>query len=260
MFYLTHFFQVIFKRPVRGILYILLLTSFVLSISNIGTLEEITSKMVPVDLAGGHFFALIANTENVSRIQRNMSKLPGVLRVELMKKEKINREVKKVMANFKLGSEGVNLDVSGIKIVFEKDTMKRTKKLTREYLVRLVGAEKVTAGTIKERDKLQKENKIVVFVREWGAKLVIALSFLLWLLLSFVIYKEASERAYLISQFQRRNRVAFKMMLAGSCALGSMIGMIVLVTPSVNFLNLGIVMGIVVISNLLFIGKLKWER
>lgn len=260
MFYLTHFFQVIFKRPVRGILYILLLAAFVLSFSNVKMLESSVSKMVPKDQAGGHFFALVANSENVSRVQRSMSKLPGVLRVELMKKDKINTEVKKVMENFKLEAEGVNLDVSGIKVVFEKDTMKRTKTLTREYLIRLVGASKVTAGAIKEKDKKEKENKIIVFVREWGAKFIIAALLILWLVFSFVIYKEARERAYLISQFQRRNRVAFKMMLAGSCILSTFIGLIALITPSVDYLNLGIVLGAVVISNLLFIGKLKWER
>ncbi len=260
MFYLNHFFQVIFKRPIKGILYLILLIAFVFSVSNVKVLEDSISKFVPKDQAGGHFFALVSNSESVSRVQRSMSKLPGVLRVEIMKKDKINSEVKKVMDNFKLNGEGVNLDVSGIKIVFEKDTQSRTKTLTREYLIRLVGEDKVTAGAIKEKDQNLKENKIIVIVREWGAVATIGILLILWLIFSFVIYCDARERAYLIAQFQRRSRVAFKMMLSGSCVSALFIGLIVLLVPTVDYLNLGIVLGIIAVSNLLFIGRLKWER
>ncbi len=259
MFYLSHFFQILFKIPLRGFFYLLSMGLFIVGSAHFSQLESLVVKGLPHDQSNGHFYALISNQENVARVQRDMSKLPGVLRVELLSSQKINAEVQQVVTNFKLDADSIDLDVSGIKVIFDRTAKDQTKKITAEYLLRLVGEDKVTLGPIKSQEIKKKEVGIMPVIKAWGARSLVALSTILWGGLTLVLFSAVKDRAYLISQFQRRTRVAFKIMLTGSMLLSMIWSAICFAFLGVNIINLILVVSFILFSNILFLRRLKWE-
>lgn len=259
MFYLNHFMQILFKVPVRSLFYMLCMFSLVFSVAHYKKLEEQIIKTLPHDQTNGHFYALVSNQENVDRVQRDMAKLPGVLRVEILTTEKINAEVQNVISSYQLDGEAVNLDVSGVKVIFDRSAKEQTKKITAEYLQRLIGVDKVTVGPIKNNDHKKEFSGLFLLVQNWGAIFVVAICLLLWQLFTLFLYWEIKDRAYLIAQFQRRTRVAFKIMLSGSMLLAFIFTAITFLLPTVNIVNLVLVNFIILIANFMFLRRLRWE-
>lgn len=259
MFYLNQFLQILFKIPARAFLYLVFMGLFIFASAHFSQLESIVVKGIPQDQSNGHFYALISNQENVARVQRDMSKLPGVLRVELLSAQKINAEVQQVVSNFQLDSDSIDLDVSGIKVIFDRSAKEQTKKITAEYLLRLLGEDKVTLGPIKNQEIKKAEVGLMPLIKSWGAILVVALSAFSWLALTLILYSKVKDRAYLISQFQRRTRVAFKIMLVGSITMASIWVALCFILAGVNIVNILLVIALILLSNTLFLGRLKWE-
>lgn len=174
------------------------------------------------------FYALIDDRENQSRIARKLRALPGVKRVDLLSSKSITSKASEVIKNVGVGldSDLLNLDYSGLKIVFVKEVSMRSINLIRDYLNRLVGKKNITMGGVKEphSNKL-KISDVLVFLKSWGSSLTLTILFVMWVTIFFLFENTLAHNSYLIENFQRRKNVSVKMLTAGlvSIVLASLI-------------------------------------
>jgi hypothetical protein len=218
MFYLKSFWKTVLQNPFRGLFFVLFSTALFLGILAKGNLDKNIFSKVSLSGQESFFYALIDDKENQARIARKLRALPGVKTVEILTSNSINVKATEVIKNVGLGlsAELMNLDYSGLKIIFMKKISFRSIKLIRDYLNRLVGKKHITMGGIKAPKENQvKLSGILKFIKSWGATGLLVILFFLWTVSYFQFGESLSETAYLIQNFQRRNQVAVKMLIFG---------------------------------------------
>lgn len=218
MFYLRSFFNIVGKYPVRGILLILFSVALVLAASLPATWENSVGNVLGKDDDGAYFHALLAGDKNHQRISRKLRELPGVERVEVLGKEIVAKKVRRLLSGIDLDidSELMDMNYSGLKVVFSRGLEKRSQELIRDYLERLVGKSSVTLGVTRQSNSLwDKVNQKIRFISKWGPYPVMAAMLLLWLAGFFSFNKELKKEAYLIETYQRRKAVQIKMAMSG---------------------------------------------
>jgi hypothetical protein len=218
MFYLANFWKTILQNPFRGLSFV---TFTILLFVGVLSKQHIDTKVFSqISMTGqeSFFYALLDDKENQARIARKLRALPGVKKVTILTSNSINSKASEVIKNVGLGisAELMNLDYSGLKIVFMQKISIRSINLIRDYLNRLVGEKHITMGGVKEPRKNQaKLSGILSFVKSWGALFSLIAFFFLWLISYMQFGESLSKNAYLIENFQRRNQVAVKMLVLG---------------------------------------------
>lgn len=264
MFYLKHFFLSIANYPIRGIFFILstltLTMSFHFSDIVESRFQEIFKDPTPLP----YFFALLENQSDFERIERKLKNLPKVAGVEMKEytyqKENLfeDKIVQDMQSDLPEKIEAKNY--YGLKVILESNVSTRSVDLIKEYLTRLNDKE-LTMTPVKYSKvvELKGLKKYLSFLRDYGKLTTILSSFLLWIISIFIWEGGIKNHCFLLEKFQRRNLVAFKIMVAGLVTLFSLsTGMsLIWVKPSVvNEIVLAIVL---ILGSLFFIKKWKWN-
>ena len=225
MFYLNLFIQNIKRHPFWGSAFLVTTLVLTLSAMNFNSIENYIFKSSHGLESGSHFHALISGDQNYQRISRKILELPGVQKVSHSSKAEIQSQVRQVLknVNFEMKVNEMDLDYVGLKITLDRGLQTRSQNLIRDYLVRLVGAEKVTLGAMKKVSKAEViKNQIFNQFREWGVTIVSSSFIIIWALISFGFSVQVKKSAYLIEQFQRRTKVGLKVMLFSTMTLFSL--------------------------------------
>lgn len=263
MFYLTQFFKILFKSPLRGFFLILFSIVMVFSIGQKAFLEEQFLKMIPENKAGSYFYALIASSESYQNVARQMSVLPGVFKVEVLSEAQIKDEVKSILGTMQINLPTTTLDLNyaGLKVIYAKDLKPRAQELIRDYLTHLVGEGNITLGAIKVNDQsLDKRNQFIGVIKAWGYSLYLFIIFLFWLISLLSVRVKIAEASYLLENYQRKKKVGVKMASFGLTVIFilSVASTFVLGMPQV--LNLFAALALFVAGILIHTKKYQWEN
>ena len=227
MFYLTDFFQIIFKRPIVGVAFVIGSLALILMVAHNQRLKANLADLIPHEKEQGeYFYALISNKENISWVGRKVRGLPGVSRVSTISLEEIERLTRDMIEDLRIDLSPElmkELNYAGIRVDFEAQISSDSKTLIRNYLVRLTGEDKISLGGINRVEQVRGIASDMVSWLHWG---VIALCNTVWLLLFWSLSKTIKERAYFIESFQRRTHVFFKITFTGMLVLYLVGGML----------------------------------
>mgnify|MGYP006298324219 CR=1 FL=1 len=223
-FYLKEFFRHFRKNALWAGTYALTTFCLVLALSFQGVIQENVSRHIKVENKTSYFNALISARHNHSRVARKLRDLPGIRRVEEMSEKKIQAEVKELMGSIDLNVSSISKDLdlryAGLKVILTQELKKESLELIRNYIHRLVGKDQVTLGPVVKPDLSGQRNTGVLKVfSKWGSWFLIAVLGGGWIFSGVALSLSLREHAYLLEQFQRRQRVACKVMAAGTLTL-----------------------------------------
>ncbi|MBT6325533.1 MAG: hypothetical protein HOJ35_06160 [Bdellovibrionales bacterium] len=218
MFYLTHFFKSIFENPIKGLLIIFLPVALIIMSSSYRTLNNIGLQLIPMEKNESYFHVLIPLGQNHSSVRRKLSDLPEVNRVELMNKEKMQSKISQILTSLNTESdhfENFELELIGLKVIFNHGVELKSRKLIREYTMRLSDSSNVTLGKIKEAKKTTTFASVVKVLRVNWLLAFFGISLLGWLAIFMLFSQGLKNKFILLNSFQRRNSIEVKTLLVG---------------------------------------------
>lgn len=227
MFYLTQFFKSIFTDKAKGMLNLLLLTAFVFTVPFKQVVEERVESIIETSNTTAYFHALVSGKENHSWISRKLKQLPGVGYVEILKKNAIQEQAKKIINAESIGLEEDLLDIDfiGMKIGFLNGMNSRSMEMIQDYLKRLVGEEKVSIGAIKNFEKEKEKQSNLNIMASYSFEILMSVIGLFWLISLMSLRKDYFKSAYLVERFQRKKNIVLKSQLFGTI-LFSFLGLV----------------------------------
>ena len=263
MFYLNQFIQNVRRHPFWGSAFILTSLTLIMCAMNFASIENYIFKTSKNLQSGPSFHALISGDENYQRISRKLLELPGVQKVAHMSKVEIQSQVKSVLKNvdFEMKIEEMDLNYVGLRITLERGLQERSQNLIRDYLVRLVGAEKLTLGAIKKTPKTEIiKNQIFTQFREWGVTIVSTSFVVIWSLIAFGFSVQVKKSSYLIEQFQRRKKVGLKVMLFATMSMFAIAFGLTISIGSLSIVGMIVGLSLLLISTAFQMRSLQWQE
>lgn len=251
------------RHPIWGSAFIITTLTVVLCAMNFTSIENYIFKTSKNLQSGPSFHALISGDQNYQRISRKLLELPGVQKVGHMSKVEIQSQVKSVLKNvdFEIKIDEMDLNYVGLRVTLEKGLQDRSQNLIRDYLVRLVGAEKLTLGAIKKTSKSEViKNQIFSQFREWGVTIV-SLSFVvIWALVAFGFSVQVKKSSYLIEQFQRRSKVGLKVMLIATMSIFAISFGLTISIGNLSIVGMIVGLSLLLLSSAFQIRSLQWQE
>jgi hypothetical protein len=205
--------------------------------------------------SNSYFHALVTDKENHSRLSRRLIELPGVKNVELLSKEELTAQVESLLKNIGMAdmSDFGGMDYIGLKIVFNADVSERSESLIRDYLVRLVGEDKVTLGVIHRPD-IQSVNDSSPYAswKKMGITLVLGT---FWMFSFINIFKESLRVGYLVDKFQRKKSSGTKIFTTTMIISNVLLALVVVAFQlqmnwkvNLNYIHVGAVAGMLFVT------------
>ena len=264
MFYLISYLKTVFSEPLKGIAFSSITLLLFLGIFSKDRINENIAAKVKMKGQESFFYALIEKKENQARIARKLRALPGVKYVETLTSHAINNKANQLVNAVGLGmnSELTNLDYTGLKVVFKSAISSRSIELIRDYLNRLVGEKKLTLGAVKEPRKNQaKISGLLGLANAWGSLIILVSLFIVWLLSFFQFERVIAKRAYLIENFQRREKVGIKILFVGLLLLFtlSVILKITIINAEFSLSSIFLTVAIVILAMSSQLRTFRWD-
>ena len=154
-----------------------------------------------------YFHAVMNNNGNYSVLSRQMRELPGVANMILMDDEEMRQKTRNILDSANLKEiDGIELNLVGFKVIFEKNLKLKSMELIRQYLEKIAGKDYLTIGSIKD---LENQDKGTLWVEHMSFLITLFLC-LMWFFVNSVVSNEIKKSAYIVEQFQRRKTVALK--------------------------------------------------
>jgi len=217
MFYLNLFVKNLFKSPVSGISFLLFSISLIIFSTNYSFMNKQILSFFPKAESGSYFYALISAKQNHAWVARKLELLPGVQSINLLPKEKLEAELMQIWKELQLSEgENIKVDYVGLKVNFKYGISIVAINSVKEYLSQLVNSEDLIIGKIKgDESKSSNHEQIFSSIKKWIALFGVTVLTIFWMG-SFIFFSKSVRRSsYFVSQYQRRNKVGFKTMLAG---------------------------------------------
>ena len=208
MFYLVAFYRLSFKNFAMGLVFILAIISFMSGPIVMNVMEE--KAVISVKDIPSYFLALARHFPPGGKDR--LLRLPGVEEVVVLEEDHIAYKKKRIMERFNLSGDLFNGEHMGVKIIFQDGISEKAKRLIHHYFKKFMGEQNVTLGSIVQGEKRS------VLWREWQRGGLICLAVLVclcWLFSFFKIRRNIQKEAFLVGRFQRKERVALKIYLAG---------------------------------------------
>tara|TARA_R110000868_G_scaffold201748_1_gene449265 strand:- start:8355 stop:9134 length:780 start_codon:yes stop_codon:yes gene_type:complete len=209
MFYLSHFFQIVKRFPVRFTVFIVLTMGLFFSASHRDFIKNTVGSDKLTQGFHPYFHALISTRQNISWISRKLRELPGVERVEVLSKEKLNQQVQSLLSGMdgEIAQAVGEMELAGVKVVTRSELEERSITLIKEYLTRLSGTDTTVGATVFP----PKKKTATGFVwQAWISEIIVATIFFLWAASVMSFITPVRKSSYLVEQFQRRRGVAMK--------------------------------------------------
>lgn len=260
MFYLKTFFAVFCKKPIRAFVFGLLCVLFFTSMFQRPLVARYCAALGPQEEAP-YFYALLWGDLGALQVQDKMSKLPGVKSVESKTADELKTQVSKSLSELEMGlPESIKqMKMEGLRINLDPKTNSISQQLIREYLSKLVGVSNLVMTDLKLPPKRPFE-KYEVIARSFGSIILSATLFVLWFIFLYSFRSALYQEAYLIENFQRRDHVAFKSILAGlGLFFGASLGIAFIISAQTfAILESVIALLLVILLSLPFLRKKTW--
>ena len=258
MFYLSHFFQIVKQSPIRFIVLLLCTFGLFFSASHRNAITEMSGLNKTQQVFHPYFHALISSKQNIPWISRKLKELPGVEKVEVLENDKLNQQVQSLLSGMdgEIAQAVGELSLAGVKVVTRTELEERSITLIKDYLIRLSGNE-TTIGTTVFPPKKKAQNALSW--QAWFSEIVIGFSFVLWSLSVYAFSKPIKKSSYLVEQFQRRNKVAFKTWSTAILMLALLGLASTFLVKKPDILGLAICFIVAMSSSLIYSRKTFWE-
>lgn len=169
-----------------------------------------------------YFNALIHSGDGLESVRRKMKQLPGVRDIKFPKEKKISAEVSYLKENFdeSLISELAVMNFKRIKVELDNGIEVKNQNLIKEYLLRLVGQDSVTIGSIKTPRKIEISNNKALFnITTWAESYLLIFFMVLFTICLILLKKPINNHSFIIEKFQRKKDVNTKLILVGCSAI-----------------------------------------
>jgi hypothetical protein len=243
MLYLKSFFSILKFEPLWTTLYLASFLVLSLSLGQVDSIEKTMAKKIDLR-QDPYFHVLIDRNQNVSKIARKLTELPGVMKVKSLPTAELERTLGEVVEQVDASLESLVSDFpfEGIKIVLKNELGSKGEKIIRNYIKRLAGgSDNVNFGvTVREdvakRKKALASEPLYVKALSYKHHIVIAFSFFVWFFLSMVFFKKMKGWLYCMEHFQRKSNFNFKVPIYG-LALVTVLSLIAqsLIIGSINY-------------------------
>lgn len=261
MFYLKNFYKISKKFPGRAGLFIVSTLLLLTVLGNKNLIDKNSNIFFPSHKEGAFFYALINGKENIGQISRKIKGLPGVYKVNILKKKDVSNKVKQILGTHEIKGliKNLSLDYFGLKVIYEKNIDKRSLVLIRDYLKRFVGKKKITLGSIQKnnKDNLRKDKYLTLIKTNlWICFSIIA--FFIWSICFILFGKVVTKMSYIIEQYQRKKFVKVKIISLGNVLIFFLVaGNGIFLTPNWMVIFFGAL--IIQIISFLYLRRAEWE-
>ncbi|PIQ55170.1 MAG: hypothetical protein COW01_08505 [Bdellovibrionales bacterium CG12_big_fil_rev_8_21_14_0_65_38_15] len=258
MFYLSHFFQIVRQFPVRFLVLLICTVVLFFSASHRSVITDISGLNKTQQVFHPYFHALISSKQNIPWISRKLKELPGVEKVEILENDKLNQQVQSLLAGMdgEIAQAVGELSLAGVKVVTRSELEERSITLIKDYLTRLSGNDTTIGATVFPP---KKKTQNALSWQAWFSEVVVAISFILWSLSVYAFSKPIKKSSYLVEQFQRRRKVAFKTWSAAILLLASLGLASTFLMKKPDMISLAICFIVAMSSSLMYSRKTSWE-
>ena len=268
MFYLKSLFNLIKEKPLFFLFNFLFSTLVLLTIATMDSHKKIYDYLANQNQSknteGRFFYTLIYNYPSPHSIVKKIKNLPGVYSVKVDDKQKLKTRVQNILQkmSFSLPEGILPKEQFGVKVYLDESVTQKSVSLMQEYIKRMVGGDKVLFKDSLNRSRKSRDKSL-----ESGGSTILLfygiLSFC-WFLSFYGLSKPLRNRAYLITQYQRRSRVALKIWSGQIFICLLLCFLILIMTPyyRVNSLSPRLFVFVtlfVIVSSLPFLRKAKWS-
>jgi hypothetical protein len=211
MFYLKSFFKFYLARKVFFL--ILFITTFLafIFLINFNYIKGILATEVEHK---NYMSLLVRDVASVDSLQHKLMQLPAVDDVKLVSKAKLGEEFSRVISELgELAPQSLQIDqYQLLKIYLVKNTTTASVDLLKQYLIRLLGSERVSISGPIQPNLTVKINSSVNEKYLYGT---IFMMLFLWVICLIMVYPQFSSYCYLVEKFQRKKNVLLKSTCAG---------------------------------------------
>lgn len=261
MFYLINFFKIFPLSPFKSLsfyfstVFLILVALFSVEINKY--IDHFYSS-----LDSPYFTAIIENSDNSQSLVAKLNAIPGVEKIKIETAEEMKERFVTIMNDLELDSKLSNsifgTNPMGVKVFLSSSNSKLTNEDIRGQIQSLLGLPKTNLGPIKNSSVVQ--NPFIVIVKNWASQLILLISSVVWLLSLLNLFDVIRSKAYLIEQFTRKKKVAFKIILSGLVFLLAIFAIPkILIMHSVLY-ELFFVIFLFSFSSALFLRKWSWRQ
>lgn len=219
MFYLKEFFKCIGEAPLRGASFFLFSCLLAMGLTHRQWIAKTVEKVTPEKMVNPYFVAMMDGSVEVSKIQKVLSKLPGVVAVNDKESErsrsKLNTLVNELGKDYSIDQNLMNF--KSLRIVMSQSLSTESLDFVREQVVKMGGKDHVTATEIKypEITTVMKAHPFYGFIARAGDWGILGIITLCWIISYWLCYDLFRSRSYIIEKFQRKKYVAAKTIATG---------------------------------------------
>ncbi len=261
MFYLKHLINSLRYGYGWALSVLLIGVSILLLAINYSFLQNKFEKFAnPADRS--YFHALVAGKAN-SNIVYQLSKLPSVHKVSIIPFEEFKARLEKLIADLHMAlpKRMVSQEYYGLKIIVNNYTSEREINLLKEYLVRLVGKDKVVITPLYGPSSTSSvQNKEVSYLQKYLLPGIAFLVTMLWIFFNYNWINRVNNYYFLLEKYHNRRHLAWKMNLIIVWLIGSVVGLS-LFASGIPFELLEIIVVLIFLSalSLLFFSDRRWK-
>lgn len=261
MFYLIQFFKIFTLSPFKSLSFylsticLILVTLFVPEINNY--VEHFYTN-----LDSPYFIAVLEDADSSQTVVAQLHSIPGVEKIKIESAEEMREKFATIMNDLeldnKLASAVFGSNPMGLKIFLSSTNTQAKNEDVRSQVQSLLALPKTNLSPIKNSGVVQ--NPFLIIVKTWAAQILIILLSIIWLLSLFNLIDIIRSKAYLIEQFTRKKKVAFKIFLSGLVFLLVLFAVPKMIMMPKMIYELCFVIILFSFSSMLFLRKWSWRQ
>lgn len=210
MFYLEHLYQICSRSKFISFFFVFLTVLFFNLFSFRSVIDQRVNQFISSRFEKPHFYGLVDNSLNSENIRRKLISLPGVSAVVAIADTEIKSKVREIIGELDAGLdvEQMDLDYSGLKVVFDHKIQRRGQELLRNYLTRLTGEDRVILGPTLVTS--HRETASSQMIRQWGFWILLCAIGFLWIVVCYQFLHHVFHQSSIIEKFKRKNHISEK--------------------------------------------------
>lgn len=169
------------------------------------------------NLDSPYFIAVLEDADGSQSVVAQLHSIPGVEKIKIESPEEMREKFATIMNDLeldsKLASAVFGSNPMGLKIYLNSSNTPAKNEDVRSQVQSLLALPKTNLSPIKNSGVVQ--NPFLIIVKSWAAQLLIIFFSMVWLISLFNLIDVIRSKAYLIEQFTRKKKVAFKIILSG---------------------------------------------
>lgn len=261
MFYLINFFKIFTLSPVKSVSFYFSTIFLILIALFVPEINKYVDHFY-TNLDSPYFIAVIENADNSQTVISQLHNIPGVEKIKIESAEEMRERFTTIVNDLeldsKLASTVFGSNPMGLKIFLSSGNSKSKNEDIRGQVQSLLELSKTNLSPIKNSGLVQ--NPFLIIVKNWAAQLILLFFSVVWLISLFNLIDVIRSKAYLIEQFTRKKKVAFKIILSGLTFFLALFAIPKIILMSPHVYELCFVIILFSFSSMLFLRKWSWRQ